>query len=97
MKTEMKQDKPEVTSDSVIESLGSEKIIELDVHDLQPPEPMMKILENLERIDETSVMVINHHREPHLLYPILEERGYRATCIKIGEDKYRILIRKKIG
>lgn len=72
-----------------------EKIVEIDVHDLQPPEPMMKILENLYRIDEKSVMLVYHHREPHLLYPILDERGYRAVCIKTAENSFKILITKK--
>ncbi len=72
-----------------------ENIIEIDVHELQPPEPMMKILESLNRIDEKSVMLVYHHREPVLLYPILEERGYRAVCKKLDEDNYKILISKK--
>ncbi len=95
--TEELPDNEEVPFDTTVESLEAENIIELDVHDLQPPEPMMKILENLQRVDQRSVMVVHHHREPHLLYPILEERGYRAVCSKIGEEKYRILIRKKTG
>lgn len=72
-----------------------ENIIEIDVHDLQPPEPMMKILENLKRIDEKSLMLVHHHREPVLLYPRLDERGYRAYCEKIGDENYKILIGKK--
>ena len=72
-----------------------ENIINLDVHELQPPEPMMKILENLHRVDEKSVMLVYHHREPNLLYPKLEERGYQAACHKLGEDNYKILISKK--
>jgi uncharacterized protein (DUF2249 family) len=75
----------------------AENIIDIDVHDLQPPEPMMKILENLWRIDENSVMIVQHHREPNLLYPILEERGYNAVCDKTGENNFRITIRKKIN
>lgn len=72
-----------------------ETVFEIDVHDLQPPEPMMKILKNLHRIDEKTLMLVHHHREPILLYPILEERGYRAYCEKIGNDNYKILIGKK--
>ncbi len=72
-----------------------ENVIEIDVHELQPPEPMMKILENLYRIDDKSVMLIFHHREPVLLYPKLEERGYLAFCEKINDEKYKILIARK--
>lgn len=72
-----------------------ENIIEMNVHDLQPPEPMMKILENLNKVDEKTVMRVFHHREPQLLYPKLEERGYFAFCEKLGEDSFKILIAKK--
>ena len=80
---------------NITKQIEFENTIEIDVHDLQPPEPMMKILENLQRIDERSVMIVHHHREPHLLYPILDERGYKAVCNKIGEDSFKILITKK--
>ena len=72
-----------------------ETIIELDVHELQPPEPMMKILENLSRVNDKSVMLVYHHREPVLLYPKLEERGYYAYCEKIGDESFKILIAQK--
>jgi uncharacterized protein (DUF2249 family) len=72
-----------------------ENIIEVDVHDLPAPEPMVKILENLYRIDDRSVMLVHHHREPNLLYPRLEERGYAASCTRLGEESYQILIAKK--
>ncbi len=72
-----------------------ENVIELDVHDLPAPEPMIKILENLNRIDENSVMLVNHHREPLLLYPKLEERGYEAMCKRIEDERYQVFIVKK--
>jgi uncharacterized protein (DUF2249 family) len=79
-----------------IDENAFENILEVDVHDLQPPEPMLKILETLSQIDEKTVMLVYHHREPVLLYPKLEERGYRAYCEKIGENNYKILIAKKV-
>lgn len=72
-----------------------ESIVKLDVQSLPAPEPMIKILENLNRIDEKTVMLVYHHREPLLLYPKLNERGYEAACKKIDDDKYQILIMKK--
>jgi uncharacterized protein (DUF2249 family) len=85
-------------SSKEIDENDFENIIEVDVHELQPPEPMMKILENLNRVDEKTVMKVFHHREPVLLYPKLEERGYHAFCRKIGNENYKILIaRKKAG
>ncbi|MHB9013536.1 MAG: DUF2249 domain-containing protein, partial [Ignavibacteriaceae bacterium] len=55
-----------------------ENIIEIDVRDLTPPEPMVKVLESLSKVDDKTVLVVHHHREPLMLYPKLEERGYKA-------------------
>ncbi|MFA3781493.1 DUF2249 domain-containing protein [Melioribacteraceae bacterium 4301-Me] len=71
------------------------KMIELDVRDLVPPEPMMKILETLSKIDENTVLLVHHHREPMMLYPKLEERGYEAISNKIEENYYKVIITKK--
>src|SRR5690606_3122826 len=72
-----------------------EKMIELDVRELVPPEPMIKILENLSRIDDKTVMVVHHHREPLMLYPKLEERGYTAISNMIEENYYKVVITMK--
>lgn len=72
-----------------------EKVIEIDVRDLPPPEPMIKILETLSQIDEKTVLLVHHHREPIMLYPKLEERGYEAISHKINENYYKVLIMKK--
>lgn len=72
-----------------------ENVIELDVRELAPPEPMMKILENISRVDEKTVMLVHHHREPMMLYPKLEERGYTAITNKIDENYFKVVIMKK--
>lgn len=72
-----------------------EKMIELDVRELVPPEPMIKILENLSKVDNKTVMVVHHHREPLMLYPKLEERGYTAVSNMINENYYKVVITKK--
>lgn len=93
------EDKPRQSIESArkisIDVKDFENVIELDVRDLPAPEPMIKILENLNRVDDKSVMLVYHHREPNLLYPKLEERGYEAVCNKLDQDKYQVLIAKK--
>lgn len=74
-----------------------ENIIEIDVRDLEPPEPMIKVLETLSKIDDKTALLMHHHREPIMLYPKLEERGYRAFCTKINENYFKIVIIKKKG
>ena len=72
-----------------------ENVIELDVRELAAPEPMMKILENISRVDDKTVMVVHHHREPVMLYPKLEERGYSAIANKINDNYFKVVITKK--
>ena len=70
-------------------------VIELDVRELVPPEPMIKILEALSQVDENTVLLVHHHREPMMLYPKLEERGYEAVTNKIEENYFKVVITKK--
>lgn len=70
-------------------------VIELDVRELVPPEPMIKILETLPQIDENTLLLVHHHREPMMLYPKLEERGYEAVSNKIEENYFKVVITKK--
>lgn len=70
-------------------------VIELDVRELVPPEPMIKILETLPQVDENTLLLVHHHREPMMLYPKLEERGYEAVSNKIEENYYKVVITKK--
>lgn len=71
-----------------------ENVIEIDVRELSPPEPMIKILETLSKVDEKTVLVVHHHREPLMLYPKLEERGYKAISNKINENYFKVVIMK---
>ena len=73
-----------------------ENIIEIDVRDLTPPEPMVKVLEALSKVDDNTVLVVHHHREPLMLYPKLEERGYRAISNKINDNYFKVTIMKKM-
>lgn len=83
------------TKTSLASPADYENVIELDVRELAPPEPMMKILENISKVDEKTVMVVHHHREPMMLYPKLEERGYTAITNKIDENYFKVVITKK--
>ncbi|MHB8854474.1 MAG: DUF2249 domain-containing protein [Ignavibacteriaceae bacterium] len=73
-----------------------ENIIEIDVRELTPPEPMVKVLEALSKVDYKTVLVVHHHREPLMLYPKLEERGYKAISNKINDNYFKVIIMKKM-
>ncbi len=85
----------ELSDEKRIDDLNFEKIIEIDVRELPPPEPMMKILETINQVDEKTVLLVHHHREPMMLYPKLEERGFEAITNKINDNYFKVLIMKK--
>ena len=72
----------------------NEEVFELDVRDLEPPEPMIRILETLPRLNDKTILVVHHHREPLMLYDKLVERGYNAITNKIKDNYYKIIITK---
>ena len=76
-------------------SAAQSKTIEIDVRGLEPPEPMVKIIETLPQIDKDSVLLVHHHREPMMLYDKLEHLGYEATTEKVSEWYYKVRITKK--
>lgn len=69
-----------------------EKIIELDVRALSPPEPMLKILEAIPQIDTGTLLFVHHHREPLFLYEKLQARGYKWHVKKIAENYFHVKI-----
>lgn len=51
----------------------------LDVRNLPPPQPMIRILEAVATLHPGTKLVIKNSRVPHLLYPRLKERGLEVT------------------
>lgn len=56
---------------------GSARERLLDVSDLEPPEPLQRVLETLDDLGDGEFLHMLHRRDPLLLYPELELRGYR--------------------
>ncbi len=48
----------------------------LDVSDLEPPEPLVRALAEIDTLEEGQYLHMRHRREPCLLYPNLEQRGF---------------------
>lgn len=72
-----------------------DKVAELDVRGMEPPEPMMAILQKIHEIDEGTVLLVHHHREPMMLYEKLEQIGWQAIANKIEENYYKVVITRK--
>ncbi len=66
----------------------------LDCSDMQPPEPMVRILAEVEDMPAGAVLFALLHREPLFLFPELEKRGH-AWVGNFDEtgNAYRIMIR----
>ncbi len=70
------------------ERAGLKEPVEIDVRELEPPQPMIAILEKLAELGEGAQLLVRHHREPVLLYEKLAARGYAARTSKRGEGDY---------
>lgn len=66
--------------------------IELDVRDLEPPEPLEQALAALAMLKPGEQLRMLHHREPFPLYAMLNERGLSHRTTQLSDDSYEILI-----
>lgn len=65
----------------------------LDNRGLQPPEPMVRILDALEHLGPGQVLEALNERDPVFLYPELQARGAAIHTEKVSEG-VRLLIRR---
>ena len=56
----------------------------LDVSDLEPPEPMTRVVEALCTLSRDEHLIMRHRHEPMPLFGILEEMGFRYA-VRPGE------------
>jgi uncharacterized protein (DUF2249 family) len=69
----------------------------VDVRGLEPPLPMLRILELLDRLSVGQRLVVTHERRPIFLYPQLDGRGFTHQTEQIGPGEFRITIWRKEG
>jgi len=69
---------------------------EIDNRGLAPPEPMVRILAELARLEDGDELVALMDREPMLLYRELERRGF-AWEFTGAADECRLTIRRVPG
>jgi len=66
----------------------------IDVRGLEPPQPMVRVLEELERIEPGERLEVLHERRPTFLYPQLDERGFIHETEDLEPGLVRIVIRR---
>ena len=64
----------------------------LDVSELPPPAPLERILDALADLPPGDCLRIILQREPHPLYGMLRNMGYRWSTARHARDRYEILI-----
>lgn len=62
----------------------------IDVRGLQPPQPMVEILQRLSRSAPDAVLIAHLDRDPVFLYPELAELGWQAEPIAGEADEVRL-------
>jgi uncharacterized protein (DUF2249 family) len=67
----------------------------IDVRGLEPPLPMMRVLEHLDGLAEGAQLEVIHDRRPLFLYPQLDERGFVHETDEPETGVVRIRIRKR--
>ncbi len=65
---------------------------EMDVRDLEMPQPMMAILESLETLPPKNALFVAHKRMPVFLLPELAERGFDYRSRQLSDNEVHLLI-----
>ena len=68
--------------------------IHIDARDLEPPEPLERVLQTLALLRPGQSIRLLLPREPFPLYPILAARGYGHVTQMEADGSYVILIRQ---
>jgi len=66
----------------------------LDVRGLEPPQPMQRVLEEIDRLGRGAELEGHHDRRPLFLYPQLDERGFVHETDEPTPGLVRIRIRR---
>lgn len=69
--------------------------MQLDNRGLSPPEPMLRILDALERLPANETLTAQMDRRPVFLFPELEERGYTYELEQQPEGWFLLTIQKR--
>lgn len=69
----------------------------LDVRGLEPPQPMVLVLERLEALGAGETLEVLHERRPLFLYPQLEARGFTHQTDEPAAGVVRIRIRRAVS
>jgi TusA-related sulfurtransferase len=64
----------------------------LDVRDLEPPEPLVRVLTATDSLKSGEYLRVLSRRDPVMLYPLLMSQGFEYRTIAGSAAAYEILI-----
>lgn len=67
----------------------------LDVRGLEPPEPMVRIMDAIETLPPGEALCVAIHREPFPLYAMLAEQGYVHSTTWHQGGYFEVIIRRR--
>lgn len=70
------------------------QVVEVDARGLEPPQPMIKILEALAALPASAVLNAQTDRRPIHLYPVLEARGFTGESEEQPDGSFITHIRR---
>ena len=68
------------------------KRITLDCRLMEPPEPMLRVLEQLDRLKQGEGIKMLHRMKPRMLFHKLQERGWNFRIIEHTPDQIEVRI-----
>jgi hypothetical protein len=68
------------------------RALHLDVRGLPRPQPLIQILQLLQRLPDDAVLVVHHERDPLWLYPELLQIGWWAEVVDGDPGEVRLRI-----
>jgi TusA-related sulfurtransferase len=68
--------------------------LEVDARGLEPPQPLVRILEAVATLPDGATLRAHTDRRPMHLYALLAERGYRAETLEQSDGSFLTLIRR---
>ena len=80
--------KPESNSGANSAASGAGSIVDVDARGLEPPQPMIKILEALAALPDGAQVRARTDRRPIHLYSNLEERGFVGESQEQGDGSF---------
>lgn len=72
-----------------------ETLIELDARGLEPPQPMVRILEALQSLPSDQCLLARTDRRPIHLYPMLADRGFEGETRETPPHGFVTVIRRR--